>query len=297
MIIAKDLQEKTAPLWQWQASLALLLCNSKRGTILKQCRHHGPLYLQKPFYPEGKHCAHLYLLHPPGGLVSGDTLTISVHLTDGAQALITTPGAARVYHARQQHPTQQQIVTLNLDKGAAVEWFPMETIIYNGAHAALTTTIELDDNSHFIGWEITCLGLPASGKQFTQGQFTQHLRINRHGMPLLIERFCYNAENPLIFNAAVAMQKRSATGIFIAGPFSHQTTSDEIQACLNMLRTTINTAKLDHVIAITWVNHFCIARYLGDSANQARDAFTLLWEILRPQLLKRKACAPRIWLT
>lgn len=54
----------------WNAELALGLTLTQLGTVLKSCRHQGPLYVQKPFYPEGRELAHLYLLHPPGGMVS-----------------------------------------------------------------------------------------------------------------------------------------------------------------------------------------------------------------------------------
>jgi urease accessory protein len=38
-------------------------------------------------------------------------------------------------------------------------------------------------------------------------------------------------------------------------------------------------------------------RYLGQDTEQARNAFTALWQTLRPALIKREAVIPRIWLT
>ena len=37
--------------------------------------------------------------------------------------------------------------------------------------------------------------------------------------------------------------------------------------------------------------------YLGDSGESARDYFRRLWHILRPAVLGREACDPRIWAT
>ena len=85
---------------RWQAELALGFAATKRGVVLQHCRHQGPLYVQKPFYPEGRQLPHVYLLHPPGGLVSGDKLQINVAMARDTQALISTPGAGRVYRAR-----------------------------------------------------------------------------------------------------------------------------------------------------------------------------------------------------
>ncbi|WP_157114454.1 hypothetical protein [Halioglobus japonicus] len=63
-IVAPDLVDESA----WHASLELSLAQREAQTRLYRCRHKGPLYVQKAFYPEGDSLAHLYLLHPPGAL-------------------------------------------------------------------------------------------------------------------------------------------------------------------------------------------------------------------------------------
>jgi urease accessory protein len=40
-----------------------------------------------------------YILHPPGGLVTGDALEVEAVLTGGAKVLVTTPSAAKFYRA------------------------------------------------------------------------------------------------------------------------------------------------------------------------------------------------------
>ena len=55
----------------WQARLDLEFALSQQKTVISKRRHSGPLTIQRPFYPEGDVC-HLYLLHPPGGVVAGD---------------------------------------------------------------------------------------------------------------------------------------------------------------------------------------------------------------------------------
>ena len=43
-------------------------------TQLQRTERVGPLSVQRAFYPEANGTAHLYLLHPPAGIVSGDEL-------------------------------------------------------------------------------------------------------------------------------------------------------------------------------------------------------------------------------
>ena len=278
--------------WQWQANLELSLEKNIRGTRLSQCRHHGPLYVQKPFYPEGKDCAHLYLLHPPGGLVSGDELQIDISIGEGAHSLITTPGAARAYRARDDNPIQKQIVNIDVGQHGCIEWFPMETIIYNHAFAELDTVFNLQANSQIMAWEISCFGLPASDQAFTQGHFVQRYRILQDGLPLFIDRLHYNPQSSDWFHNQAGAQNKHVSGFFIARALDGL--ADQV---VDELREKMTAASVNHLIAITEIHGFIISRYLGHSAFQARQLFTEIWQCLRPLLIKRDAKLPGIWKT
>ena len=76
----------------WRAELALDYRLQDGRTVLAR-RHRGPLQVQKALYPEGQGLCHTLLIHPPGGIAGGDSLSIDVAVQSGAQALITTPGA------------------------------------------------------------------------------------------------------------------------------------------------------------------------------------------------------------
>jgi len=278
----------------WYARLELQFQQSQRACRLSRCRHQGPLYVQKPFYPEGRDLAHVYVLHPPGGLVSGDCLQIDVDVTAKAHALITTPGAGRIYRARQDRTLQQQHINLKVAEGASLEWLPLETIVYRDANAKLSTQVDLADNSHFIGWEITSLGLPASGIKFDQGQLQQRLQINRNGQPVVIESQQLTESTQAIFNAVAGLQAKPVTGVLLAGPFSSAALSEQVMTQCRQLLTLEDSSCL---AAISQVGDFVIARYIGSCSAQCRQLFIAVWSLLRPELLGRSACAPRIWAT
>src|SRR5690606_5313795 len=144
------------PISTWPAHLALRLeSRAAIGTRLTACTHRGPLRLQRPFYPEGPDCAHLYILHPPGGLVSGDDLRIDVHAASGASALLTTPGAGRIYRARTAYQPARQVqrVQLAIDDDAVLEWLPQPTIVFDGADVLLDLHVDLATTGAFLGWE------------------------------------------------------------------------------------------------------------------------------------------------
>lgn len=278
----------------WPASLHLRLERRAKGTRLVRCRHSGPLYVQKAFYPEGPDCAHIYLLHPPGGIVSGDTLNISIEAAADTKVLVTTPGAARIYRAREQHPEQHQCVQLLVEEGASLEWFPLETIVFDGAQVELETTVSLAADSSFVGWEINCLGLPASERPFRQGRFEQRYKIVRDGLPLFVERFVLDENTRQQMAGKAALQGRTVSGFFILGPVIDDNFESNI---MQSLREKAAELDMQSLAAISKVGEFFIGRYLGDSAEQGRQIFTAWWQLLRPGLLQRPASPPRIWMT
>ncbi|MFW1678758.1 urease accessory protein UreD [Pontibacter sp. JAM-7] len=276
----------------WQAELELGFRLTGRGVVLHQNRHKGPLYVQKPFYPEGRNLAHVYLLHPPGGIVSGDHLQISVAMEANSQALITTPGAGRVYRARADKCLQQQQISLHVAEGASLEWLPQETIIYSGAHTQLNTLIELEQGARCVSWEVTCLGLPASRQPFVSGALQQQFECRLAGKPLLRETLRLNDDNLHLLHSHAGLAGQPVSGLMFAGPFNAVP-----DALLEALRDCCASLDLPAMAAVTELHNCLLIRYLGPGAEQARRLFTACWQQLRPELLERPACAPRIWAT
>lgn len=281
---------------RWPARLALDFCGRGDKTVLVKKRHEGPLYVQKAFYPDGPNCAHVYLLHPPGGVVSGDSLNVSLSLTDAAQVLMTTPGAARLYRARQDRPDQpplkQRVYNrLTVAAKSQLEWLPGETIVFNGADIELITEVNLSDGCQFMGWEILCLGLPASNLPFTEGRFSQTIMINQDGLPKIIDRMQFSADSPYL-QSRCGLQSQPVYGSFIAGPMC-----DKIPEPESMVQHVIDALDDAQCFSVTRLDSYLVIRYLGAEADRARMYFIEIWKQLRPVLMERPAIEPRIWST
>lgn len=159
----------------WQARLQLQY-HRAGGRTLARFSHQGPLRVLQSLYPEGDAVCHSVLVHPPGGLVGGDTLDIAVQVGAGAHALVTTPGASRFY--RSEGAPAAQRVTVDLQPGARLEWLPLETLCFSGCRAENRLSMALAPGAEMLGWDLTALGLPASGKPFVQGELLQHLELD-----------------------------------------------------------------------------------------------------------------------
>jgi len=287
-----NLVNQASPVSSWHAFLTLGLAKTARGTVLKTCDHQGPLYVQKPFYPEGPEVAHIYLLHPPGGMVSGDRLTITANLAENTHSLITTPGAGRAYRAREDKTLQHQIIELNVADNSIMEWLPQETILYPGAHARLENRIKLTGNAKFIGWEVTCFGLPANNENFGSGHAEQGFQIHQNGRLKVRERLGIDDQSREMFTAKAGLDNKSVNGLMIAGPFDRKQNNDELIDALRHL-----CQEHPALSGATMVDEFLIVRCIHHDSEQMKQLFTQCWRLLRPALINKDACEPRIWAT
>lgn len=267
----------------WQAQLHLGFSARDARTQLIERRHVGPLRVQRPFYPEGPGVCHVYLLHPPGGVVGGDELDIDVRAEAGAHAFITTPAAGKFYRSDGATGVLRQRIQIEAD--ACVEWLPQETLVYAGAHAEMLTQVDIAEDGLFIGGEILCLGRPASGERFARGSLRQVFEITRAGRPLWLERTHYEGAAPAL-SARWGLQDFPvvATLVCIGGD----------AALTEAIRAAVVPAA-DECFAVTRLREVTVCRYLGPSAERARRCLLPAWWQMRWALLRRGPHRPRIW--
>ncbi len=275
----------------WKAELNLGFQKSGNKTVLASRSQSGPLTVQRPFYPEGDIC-HLYLLHPPGGVVGGDELHINVDLQREASTLITTPGATKFYRSadlKDGGKLAHQVQTLRIADGCALEWFPQENIFFNQTHTHLSTRIELEKSAQFMGWEINCYGRPASNELFESGKVMTRLEVYRDGEPLFLDRLMIDDQQAL--QSPASMNSYPCMGTFIATHTSHE--------LLEKARN--NVAELNQnkplQVGLTLMDDLLIARCLGQHAEQVSTTLKTVWSALRPDVMQRPVCLPRIWAT
>lgn len=280
-----------APAPGWRARLDLELAPRGGRTCVIRCRHQGPLRVQRPFYPEGE-VGHIYILHPPGGLVAGDQLTVSAHCRPGARALLTTPAAGRVYHSNRAQLPQTQNAELTVDAGASCEWLPQENILFAGALAHNRVCVRLAPGADYTGWEITCLGRPAAGELFASGRLVQRCEVWRDGRPLLIETSSIAGSSPQL-TAPWGLQGRSACATLV----STQVTP----ALVHQMRAIIDAHRAawqngePPLAAVTALPELLVVRALADSAAAIKALFIPLWQELRLARWGVAGSAPRIW--
>ncbi len=276
---------------RWFGSLELRFDAVRDQTVLRSSRHVGPLRVQRPFREPDGGCQ-VYVLNPPGGVVGGDELRLYADAAPGSRALLTLPGAGKFY--RSAGPTARALQHLKVASGARLEWLPQETIVFDGAIAEATTRVELQPGARFAGWEITCLGRPASGERFTTGQWRQRFELWLGDEPLWLEQVQLRGGDPLI-DEPWGLRSQPVFGSFALFPATRQLV-DHTHEALERARVNpehVGTTLLEHPTA----DGTLVCRYLGDSTLQARRTFEAVWQTLRPTALGSMALSPRVWAT
>jgi len=269
----------------WTADLSLRYERRAGRTVLAGRSHRGPLFVQKPLYPEGPAVCHGIVLHPPAGVVGGDRLALRVASGPGAHALLTTPGAGKWY--RSAGPTARQTVALEVAAGGALEYLPQPAIAFDGARADIDTRIDVARDAGYIGWDLLCLGRTASGERFRSGVLASRVHVAVAGEPAWIERARIEGGSRLL-EAPAGLAGAPVTGTLLA--VSAKVAPPLVAAC-----RAIEPAQGRG--GVTRLPGLLVARYLGASAEAGHAWFARLWSVLRPALLGLAAQPPRIWRT
>ena len=280
----------------WHARLELGFEAGPECTVLRQRRHVGPLRVQRPFHPEGVPC-HTYLLHPPGGVVGGDRLEIEVTVEGGGHALLTTPAAAKFY--RSAGPLAHQRQSFRVATGGTLEWLPALNILHGGARVELRNRFELAPDARLLAWDLLGLGRPASGDSFENGLCDSSLQVVANGRALLTERLRTEGGDPML-KAAWGLQGRGYLATLLAAPATQET----LVALRSQLRQVPGSVFGCTLLPMPGprppgptVTGLLVCRWLAAGGEAVWESMIEAWAILRPLVLGREPCPPRIWST
>ena len=272
----------------WRADLQLDYTLESQRTVARYV-HLGPLRVLKSLYPEGDAICHNVLVHPPGGLVGGDTLDIQVKVASGAHGLVSTPGATRFYKSG-GHPALQQVIAQVADH-ARLEWLPLEAIAYNDCEATNRAVFHLAPSAELITWDVTALGLPCSDQAFTQGHFQQHLEIPG----VWLERGNVQGNDSRWLNSPLGLagQKCFASLVFASGSPIAPTRAE---SALAAARGIIEGNPLKLQAGITCAHpQVIVLRVMSPLVEPTMDLLKQVWAVWRHALWQLPSEPPRIW--
>lgn len=217
-------------------------------------------------------------LNTSGGLTAGDRLDYSLSVGVGMRARATTQTAERAYRA--EGGCAHATVTLDLGRGASLDWLPQETILFDGSALRRQTRVEMADEARFLGIETVVLGRAAMGETVRQLVLKDRRTIRRSGRPVLVDALRLD-------DAAVA---RAGNKALLGGARAYATlilVARGAEAALSVLRGELDEPGVDG--AASALDGRLVLRCL------AADAWPLRRQMLRLIARLDPAGVPRCW--
>jgi urease accessory protein len=280
----------------WQGCLELEFDRRQDETILSRSLMQAPLKIQRSFYPEGKDVCHGVMLHTAGGVVGGDRLHTQVKLHPGAQVLLTTAAATKIYGSEQE---SQQQIEIQVAENAVLEWLPQETILFDGARYRQNVRVELEPGAIWLGWEMTRLGRSARNEKFLSGEWRSHLEVWQDSKLQWVD------PQWMVGGGEMLQSLHGLEGSVVVGSFSFVGRAvsrefvAEVRAALQIPQGATPGGHLAECggmeIGVTRLRNGMLCRYRGNSTMEARRQFIEVWELLRRDYLGRLECVPRVW--
>jgi urease accessory protein len=266
-----------------RASGELRLSFRVRGgaTVLDGLRQMGCLKARFP-RPERGAWTNAVTLNSSGGIAAGDKLASRIEWGAGTRATVAAQAAERCYRALPGAAPAEVRTMIAVGPGAAAEWLPQETILFDRAALDRRLDIELAEDAWFLGVEALVFGRAAMGEQVGHARLSDTIRIRRGGRLLLHDALRLHGEvAATLARPAIAGGARAVATLLHAAP--------DAEAALDPLRAALEHAPAE-CGASAW-DGLLVARILAGDGASLREAV-----VMGLQALRADRPLPRVWL-
>jgi urease accessory protein len=272
-----------APLVHQRAAGALDLRFRRREqhSVLADLRQSGCLKARFPHAWETD-WANAVMLNVGGGVAAGDRLDISVMLDRGAHLTLAGQAAERFYRALPDAAPAMVRTDITVSDGAALEWLPQETILFDRTALDRRLDIALDPDARFLGVESLVFGRKAMGETVNQVRLRDLIRIRRGDKLLLHDAI--RLEGPaasVLSHRATANGARAVATLVLVAP--------EAEALCQPLRDTLSPLSVEAGVS-AW-DGLLLSRIVAADGACLRSAVVAGLAVLRGG-----RPLPRVWM-
>ncbi|MES2476331.1 MAG: urease accessory protein UreD [Verrucomicrobiota bacterium] len=145
----------------------------------------APVHLSKSHLDEGRLVQSI--VNPTAGFFDGDRLEMNVEVGRGAQLVLSTPSASRVYRTRSGAAAEQG-QRFQVEEDGFLEWIPEPFIPHAGARYVQRTEIHLQPSASLLYFDWITPGRVAMGEVFAYDSLRWELDLTVSGVLLARER-------------------------------------------------------------------------------------------------------------
>ena len=229
------------------------------GTRIIDLAEAGPSRLR---FPRGRGALEAVLVNTAGGVACGDHFAIDLDLAPGADLVLTTTAAEKIY--RSDGPVSRIENRVCLGEGARLAWLPQETILFDRVRVRRRFEADLAPGAALVAAEIVAFGRAARGERIADGLFADTWRVRRAGRLVYADTFALEGPiSELLERPAIGGGARSCATLLDV--------SDGAEARLEEARATLAEAGIRGVeaAASAWNGHL-VVRALSDAVGPLR---------------------------
>jgi urease accessory protein len=220
-------------------------------------------------------------LNTSGGIAGGDVLAGSFHLQAGAHATIAGQAAERFYRALPDSGPASVRTRFVVAEGAAAEWLPQETILFDGCAIERRLDVQLANDASFLGIESLVFGRAAMGETVHRAWLRDAIRIRRGGRLLLNDAIRLDGDvDTLLQRPAIAGGARAMATLWFVAPDAEA-----------LLHASLPRSGRDVQCGVSAWDGMLVARILAVDGASLRSAVVAALQVLRSD-----RPPPRVWL-
>ncbi len=219
------------------------------------------------------------ILNTGGGMTGGDRLSLGLTLEPGADAVVTSQAAEKIYRSDGPHVA----IAMSADVGdrARLTWLPQETILYDRARVRRSIAVDLAPSATLTMLESIVIGRIAHGERLEDASWHDTWRIRRSGALVFAETIALDgAISDRLEHAAIGCGARAMATLLHVAP--------QAEAHLADVRAAIADAK--SICAASAWNGMLVARFADpDPQSVRRDCIAAVTAITGAPM-------PRAWM-
>ncbi len=223
------------------------------------------------------------IVNTGGGMAGGDRADFSFAAEAGAAVTLTTTAAEKVYRGTEAGGAEAETrvgVALTLGAGAALDWLPQETILFDGARLHRRLDVDMAEDADLLMAETLVFGRLGMGERVGSGRVRDRWRLRRGGRLALAEELDVGGDIAgLLDRPALGGGARACATVVWA--------SRTAEGGLDAARAALDLSEVSGG-ASAW-NGMLVARALSPSPWALRAAIVRLLSGLRGRAL------PRLW--
>jgi urease accessory protein len=229
-------------------------------------------------FPSSSNPCEAAIVNTGGGVAGGDSYSVSLTLSEGAEVEATTPSAERIY--RSDGPAANIATRLTLAPRARLFWLPQETLLFDGARLERRLEVETSGEAALIIAETVVFGRLAMGESRIDAMLRDSWRVSRDGQLVFADETRLDHAGAALDRKAVGAGARALSTIIATAP--------NIEARLPDLRAALKAAGSGVESGASAIDRLLVVRLLAASSDRLRAA-------LIASIVALGGRKPRLW--